>query len=134
MKILRGTIFGGIIYFLIGWLVYGILLMNLYSESINDCMNRPNNEMIWWAIILSNMLFALILTLILNWANAKTAIDGIRIGAIYGLLYSLGINLSFLSMTTMFNSPAIIAIDAVVTAIVFGVVGAGIVLLWGKKN
>ncbi len=134
MKILRGTIFGGVIYFLLGWIVYGILLMGYYSASMNTCMNRTDGEMVWWAMIVSNLLFALLLTLILNWANAKTIIDGFRIGAIFGVIYSLAINLSFLSMSTMFNSYTIIAIDAIVTSIVFGVVGLAVVLLWGKKN
>lgn len=134
MKILRGTIFGGVIYFLLGWIVYGILLMGYYTASMNTCMNRTDGEMVWWAMIVSNLLFALLLTLILNWANAKTIIDGFRIGAIFGVIYSLAINLSFLSMSTMFNSYTIIAIDAIVTSIVFGVVGLAVVLLWGKKN
>jgi hypothetical protein len=134
MKILRGTIFGGIIYFLVGWLVYGMLLMGYYSESMNTCMNRPDGEMIMWAMVVSNLLFALLLTLILNWANAKTAFDGLRIGAIFGVLYSLALNLSFLSMSTMFKSYTIIAVDAIVTSLFFGIVGLGIVLLWGRKS
>jgi hypothetical protein len=132
MKILRGTIFGGIIYFLLGWLVYGILLMDFLSETMNNCMNRTD-EMIWWAIIVSNLLFALLLTLILYWADAKSPVDGLKIGATFGLLYSLGLNLSFLSMTTMFKTYTPILVDAIVSAVIFGVVGMFIVLLWGRK-
>ncbi len=41
MKILRGTVFGGIAYFLLGWLVWGILLMDFFSANMNQCANRP---------------------------------------------------------------------------------------------
>lgn len=133
MRILRGTIFGGIVYFLLGWLVYGILLMDFMSENMNNCLNRTDGTMIWWAIIASNLLFALLLTLILNWANAKSYVDGLRIGATFGVIYSLAINLSFLSMTTMYASYTPILVDAIVSAGIFGIVGMCIVLLWGRK-
>lgn len=35
MKILKGTVFGGIAYFLLGWLIYGILLMDFAASSFN---------------------------------------------------------------------------------------------------
>jgi hypothetical protein len=88
MKILRGTIIGGILYFLMGWLIYGIILMDFLSPNMNQCASRPEGVMIWWAMILSALAAALLLTLILNWAKAKGVIDGLKIGAIFGLLYT----------------------------------------------
>ena len=69
MKILRGTIFGGISNFLLGWVIYGILLMGFLSANMNQCAARPD-EMIWWALILSNLSAALLLTLFLKWFGA----------------------------------------------------------------
>jgi len=65
MKILRGALFGGIVYFLLGWLVWGILLMDFFSASMNQCASRPDSEMVWWAIILSN------LVIVLTWGRGK---------------------------------------------------------------
>lgn len=47
MKILRGTVFGGIAYFLLGWLFWGILFMDFMSANMNQCTSRPEGEMIW---------------------------------------------------------------------------------------
>ena len=132
-KILRGTILGGITFFLLGWLVYGLLLMDFMAANSNASVMRPESEMIWWAIILSNLIFALVITLILKWSGASKPMDGIKIGALIGLLFCLAIDLSMYSMTTMYNMTAII-VDAIVTTIIVGVTGLVIVLTWGKKD
>lgn len=134
MKILRGTIFGGIFYFLLGWLVYGILLMDYFSGCTNQCANRPDGEMVWWAIIASNLCAALLLTLILHWSKASGIVDGLIKGAIFGALFTATIDLSFWSMTTMYNSFTPILVETIVGAVVYALVGMVIVLTWGKEK
>jgi len=132
MKFLRGTIFGGISYFFLGWVVYGILLMGFLSANMNQCAARPD-EMIWWAIILSNFSAALLLTLFLKWFGAKGIIDGLKIGALFGFLYSLTVSLSSWSMTTMYSKLSALMVDVLASTVVLAVVGMIIVLTWGKE-
>jgi hypothetical protein len=134
MKILRGTVFGGIVYFLLGWLVYGILFMDFFSANMNQCANKPDGDMAWWAMIVSNLAAALLLTLILNWSRAKGIVDGLKTGAIFGFLFALSIDLSFWSMTTMYSNFGSLVVDLVVSTFVLAVVGMIIVLLWGKEK
>ena len=133
MKILRGTVFGGITFFVLGWLIYGLLLMDFMSANSDTSIMRPESEMIWWAMILSNLIMALVVTLILNWSGASKPVDAIKIGALIGFLICLGIDFSMYSMTTMYNMTAII-VDAIVTTIMVGITGAVIVLTWGKSK
>lgn len=133
MKILRGTIFGGIAYFLLGWLVYGILLMDFSAANYNQCLNRPDGIMIWWALIASNLVLALFLTIFLKGSGAKSLLDGLKTGALFGLLMSLMLGLSYYSMTTMYNNFTGLIVDVVVSVAVMAVVGLVIVLLWGKN-
>ena len=134
MKIIRGTLFGGIAYFLMGWLVWGILLMDFYTANFNQCASRPEMEMIWWAMIVSNLTMALLLTLFLKWSGEKGIVDGLKIGALFGFLYSLSLNLGYYSMTTMFNNFTAIIVDVIVNTLVMAVIGLVIVLLWGKEK
>lgn len=134
MKILRGTVFGGIAYFLLGWLVWGILMMDFYTANMNQCTARPGGEMIWWAIIVSNFTFALLLSLILKWSGARGFIDGLKTGAIFGFLMGLSLDLSFYSMSTMFNNVTAIAVDVVVNTVATAIIGLVIVLTWGKEK
>ncbi len=134
MKIIRGTVFGGIAYFLIGWLVWGILLMDFYAANYSQVLNRPETDMVWWAMIVSNLATALLLTLILKWSGAKVIMDGLKIGTIVGFLFSLSVDFSFYSMTTMFNDLSGIVVDLVVNSAVMAVIGLVIVLTWGKEK
>jgi len=134
MKILRGTVFGGIAYFLLGWLVYGALLMNFMTANMNQCAARPMQEMVWWAIIASNLLSALLLTLVLRWSGAKGIVDGLKTGAIFGILLALSMDLSFWSMTKMFNNFGALVVDVVAATLLMTVIGVVIVLLWGRDK
>jgi hypothetical protein len=134
MKILRGTIFGGIAFFLLGWLIYGILMMDYSMANTNQCMNKPMGDMIWWAMIVSNLLSALLLTLVLKWSGAKGIMDGLKTGAIFGILIALSIDLGYWSMTTMFSNFGALLLDVIVSTVMWAVVGLVIVLLWGKDK
>jgi len=114
--------------------VYGILLMDYYMANTNQCANKPMGEMIWWAMIVSTFLAALLLTLILNWAKAKSIADGLMTGAIFGSLFTATIDFSFWSMTTMYNNLVTVIVEIMVSTIVFALVGMVIVLTWGKEK
>jgi hypothetical protein len=134
MKILRGTIFGGIAFFFLGWLIWGILLANVMANLVDSTLNRPDDGMIWWALILSNLVFALLLSLILKWSGAKSAVDGLKTGALFGVIYALSVDLGMYSMTTMIKSVSGIVVDALVYLVVSALIGLVIVLTWGKKD
>jgi hypothetical protein len=134
MKILRGTLFGGIAYFFLGWLIYGILLMDYSVANTNQCLNKPDGEMIWWAMIVSSFTIALLLTLILKWSKTSKLLDGLIKGCIFGLLFTVMIGTSYWSMTTMYNSFVPLIVDIVVGGIVYGLIGMVIVLTWGKNK
>jgi hypothetical protein len=132
MKIIRGTVFGGIAFFFLGWLVWGILLAGVMAEMMNTSLNRPATDMVWWAIIASNLVLALLVTLSLKWYGAKSIVDGLKIGALVGVLYALTADLGMYSMTTMITDLMAIIVDAVAYIVVAGVTGLVIVLTWGK--
>ena len=134
MKILRGTVAGGIVFFLLGWLVYGVLLMNYMTANMNQCAARPMQEMIWWAMIASSLLTGLLLTMVLKWAGAKAILDGLKTGAVFGVLLASGMDLGFWSMTKMYNNFAVMVVDIVVYTLMMSVVGMLIDLLWGKDT
>ena len=134
MKLLRGTVFGGVVYFLLGWLFYGILFMDFFSANMNQCASKPGGDMTWWAMIVSNLITALLLTLILKWSGAKRFVDGLKTGALFGVLLTLSFDLSSWSMTTMYRNFGSLLADVAVSTLMIAVVGMMIVLLWGKEK
>lgn len=133
MKILRGAIIGGIAFFLLGWLVWGILLVDFSMNNYNQSIYLPEDKMVWWALILANLFTGLMLTVIMKWANVKTLVDGLKTGAIIGALYALSIDLSYFSMTTVILHVSAIIVDTLAYTLLMAVTGLLIVLGWGKK-
>ena len=133
MKILRGTIFGGIAFFLLGWVVYGMLLSGFMESNSDTSLNRPDTEMVWWAMILSNFILGLLVTLVLNWSGAKSVASGLKTGALFGFLLSLTMDLMMYSMTTIYNFTALI-VDVITMAVLLGIIGVVVVLTWGKEK
>ena len=133
MKILRGTLFGGIAFFFLGWLVWGMLLMDFSKTNYNQTIYLPDEGMIWWAMIASNLVLALLVTLALKWAGAKTIFDGLKFGALVGGLYALTTDLGMYSMTTVILNLTAVAVDTLAYAAVTAVIGLVIVLTWGKS-
>jgi hypothetical protein len=134
MKILKGTVFGGIANFFLGWLIYGMLLMEFMKSNSNQCAARPDMEMIWWAMIASCLIYALFLTLFLKRSGSSTWLDGLKTGALFGCLYAVTVDLAFHSMTTMFNCIAPILVDAIASTAMAALIGLVIVLSWGKPK
>jgi len=134
MKILRGTIFGGIAFFFLGWLVWGILLMDFSKGNYNQTIYLPDDGMIWWAMVASNLVLALLVTLALNWAGAKTFAGGLKFGAIVGGLYALTTDLGMYSMTTVILNLTAVVVDTLAYAVVTAITGLIIVLTWGKQR
>src|SRR3989339_1194885 len=94
-KILLGGIIGGVSFFLLGWLIYGVLLMDYLTANYNQCAMRPMQEMIWWALVLSNLALGFLLSIVFSWSNTTGIMAGAKVAAITGLLLSLYLDLSF---------------------------------------
>lgn len=134
-KIIISGIAGGVAYFLLGWLIYGIVLSDFMAANGNQCIMRPMEQMIWWAMIVSNIAGGLLLAFILSWANCSSVASGVRIGAIIGLLLGISIDLSFYSMSTLYLNMTGVIVDIAVTVFMMAAIAA--VVAWvmgmGKK-
>lgn len=127
-KILLGGIAGGVTFFLLGWLVYGILLMNYTTANYNQCAMRPMEEMIWIAMIISNLAFGFLLSVIFNWSNTTGILSGLKVAGITGLLICVSLDFSLYSMSSMFSGIPALLVDIVVYTIMSAL--TGVVVAW----
>jgi uncharacterized protein with PQ loop repeat len=126
-KILLSALVGGVVLFLMGWLVYGILLADFLDANTGQAAKGLAKEpIIMWAIIVANLAMGLLLAIIFGrWAEIKTFSTGAVAGAVIFLLMSIGYNLSVFSMFDLMNLTGSL-VDAVVWA-VHGAVAGGVV-------
>jgi hypothetical protein len=122
---LLSGILGAIVYFLLGWLFYGVLFPELHGDA-EPCM---------WMIALGCLFMALLISLIYNrWASITTFSTGFKAGFAIGFLYSLSMNFFMYSSKGIDTDFFILlAIETISLAIVGGVVGYANGL-FGKKS
>ncbi len=131
-KTLFGALAGGVSLFLLGWLIYGILLMDYTSANNNQCAANPPEDMIWWAMIVSCLASGLLLALILTWSNQSGAAAGAKIGAIAGALIALSVDLSMFSMSSMFSGLTPLLVDVIAYTVMMAIGGAIVGLVMRK--
>lgn len=129
------TLVGFVVLFLLGWLLYGMLLMDFYSANAGSAIGvmRAEDDMVWWALILGNVFQAYLLVYIFSkWSDITTFGAGFQGGAIIGLIYALSINLSMYGTTNMMNLTATM-VDPIVSAFMMGITGGAVGAVLGKK-
>ena len=126
-KILVGGAVGGVVLFLVSWVVWGILLKDFMIANYNQCF--MNKDMIWWALIVSNIAVGLLFSTVFSWAKTSGIVDGAKGAAIIGCLVTVFIDLQFYAMSSMFNGIGIVAVDILLSTVVFAIGGAAVA--WG---
>jgi hypothetical protein len=131
-KLLLGTLAGGITYFILGWVTYGMI----FGETFAPPEAVAKTSMVMWSMALSCLIWGLLITVVCGrWAGAKTFAGGATVGAIIGLLVSGAVDFSMYSMFNFMTLPGTLgdmALNAVLSGITGGVIG--IVLGSGKKG
>ena len=131
-----GTLIGGIAYFFLGWLFYGILLKDALATPGEFASVRYSEEEFKIGLMtISCFLWGAFITLILmRWASVSTFLGGFKVGAILGFLVALAYGLGFASEFKI-GSVNHSLIDATASALLLGITGGlvGWFLGRGKK-
>lgn len=128
-KFLIGGIIGGIAYFLLGWLVWGMLLadfMQEHTSAAGKAVMRGDDNMIWWAMGVANLVWGLVLSYVLVKSGVNSAGSGAGTGAFFSLLVAAGMQLFFYATMNMSDTTWMgvdVAASTIVGAIVGGIIG-----------
>ena len=92
-KFLIGTVVGGIVVFFVGYLLYGVALLNFFNQhSIAPPGSMKSiSDFLWGALILANFATGALLTyIILKVGNVNSFGSGAGLGFVIGFLMYLG--------------------------------------------
>jgi hypothetical protein len=134
-KFIVGGIVGGIVFFLLGWLIYGMLLKDFMATNFSSAM-RADADTIWWALILGQLAGGFLLAYVIGKAGATSAAAGAGVGFIVGLLVCLSYDLTIYGVSTSITSLKGLAADVAASALMGAVVGGvvGWVMGMSKKT
>ncbi len=118
--------------FLLGWLIFGILLMNYYNShmSVFPGLLKKQPDLIF--IGLANIAWGLMLAYVFSLADIKTVSKGFMVGLIIFGLVAAGINCMFQAQYHLY-ARRIYAIDTVANAVLGALAGAFLGWWNGRK-
>jgi hypothetical protein len=134
-KFVIGGIIGGVAYFLLGWLIYGILLMDFMTQHATAAaagVMRPEAEWPWWAMLLGNIGLGFLTSYVISKANVTGVAAGATTGAVVMFLFSFSINLMMYAQMNLTDFTAI-AVDIVASTVIGAIVGAVVGWWNGRK-
>ncbi|MFZ1687846.1 MAG: hypothetical protein WAU70_10515 [Flavobacteriales bacterium] len=137
-KVLLAALAAGVAFFLLGWLVYGVLLdsyfqANTTAEAQGVMKKMENMNMM--GMIISNLAAGALVAWSLSRMGVTNAMGGLFPAAVIGCLIAINFDMFMYSMTNWYSSKMIVIVDVLITTVFYGVVGgiAGWVLGMGRK-
>lgn len=122
-----------VVTFLLGWLVFGMLLMDFYKSHTMQYPGLMKDPPIFWAIGAANLAWGLVMAYILNIAGIRSVAKGFVTGfLIYGL-FMAGVDAMFYAQMNLIGMK-ILAIDVAVNAFFGGISGAVIGYIYSRKS
>lgn len=135
-RFLLAGIIGGIVFFLLGWLLYGMALTSYFNEHLwgpNMMKEKPDPM---WVMIGGQLLAGFFFAYIIGKANAMSVGSGAMIGFVAGLLVCLSFDFTFWAVGKFYIASPLggIAVDAIVSAVVGAVTGGVISWVYSMKK
>jgi hypothetical protein len=133
-KFIVGGIVGGIAYFILGWVIYGMLLRDFMSGNSSANLMRADSDMIWWALIVGNLAMGFLLAYVIGKGSSLSIAGGAGTGFVVGLLVSLGIDLVSYATTTTMSSLKGLAADVAAFTVMSAIAGAVVGWVMGMSK
>lgn len=130
-KVLVGGLIGGVAFFLLGYLVYGMALNSMMAENTMEGLQRPMEEFQWLFLGLGNLAFGFLAAYVLNKAGANSASEGAGVGAMVGFLLALAIDFTWYGTSNAMTLTGVF-VDIVASTVLFAVVGAIVGWWYGR--
>ena len=131
-KFFFGGIAGGIAFFLLGYLFYGMLFSDFFSKNAGSATGVPRqmDQFVWWALILGNLLFGFLLSYVENKARIRTLGAGFVAGAVLGILFAASYDFTSYATSNLMTMKGVWA-DILVLGVIAAISGAVVGLVRG---
>ena len=98
------------VMFILNTLIYLLFLKDFFqnhpavSSEFAKQLYRPDDQIIIWAVVLCMISLGTLLTLVIKWSGARTFIDGLKSGIIFGILFLFTVDFGLLGSTNNFTT------------------------------
>lgn len=131
-KTIIAAVVGAIAAFLLGWIIWGMLLMDYFIANMVNYEGLMINPPILWAIFLSGLATSFLLAYLFEKMNVHTLADGFKNGLIIYFFIALSMALYFYASMNWYSGKVVMIVDVVVNSIYGGLIGMVIALMLGR--
>jgi len=133
-KTLVAALVGAVAAFLLGWVVFGMLLdpfFRAHTNEFNGLMKDMQSfgTMSYLGIFIANLAWTFMIALICSWSNMVGFMKGAVIGATLGFCMQLSFDLFNSTFMNLYKDSTIIVVDVIANTVFFGIIG-GIIGWW----
>jgi len=122
-RVLIAIFAGGLAYFLLGGLIYVVILGGFYEANLGSATGVLREVPIGWAMIVSQLGLAALVTYVFLHADVATPSDGLKAGAIFGLLFGIAMAFDLYGVTNWSNL-TVALVEPFVTTVRIAIGGA----------
>ena len=122
-KPLLATLAGAVAFLVLGFLLYGVLLAGFYEANQGSATGVVREIPVWWALAISQLGLAAMVTYVFLHAGVSSASDGLKIGAAFGLLFGLAMAFDLHAVTNWSNA-TVAFVEPFVTAVRMALAGS----------
>lgn len=134
-RILIGTLIGGFISMMVGWVVFGMLLMSSIQQHsfVYEGLMKPEPNMMF--LIVSNLFWSLAMQFIfVKWAKVYSFKKGMIVSIMVCLPISIAMDLQYMSFMNLYKDHMVLILDALGTTVMAGIVGGLMGWIYGKMG
>lgn len=92
---------------------YVFILKDIYqsypavSEEFNKQLSRPPDQLLIWAMAVTSLSMGFLITMVMQWAGAKTFLSGLKYGFIFSLLFWASVNFGLYASSNHFSTTSV---------------------------
>ena len=124
---------GSVVLFVLGFVIYVVLLGSFYEDHLGSATGVLRDVPIGWAMIVSHVGLASMLAFVLVHADASSAVDGLRVGGAFGLLFGVAVAFDLYAVTNWSVLP-VPFIEPLVTATRLALASAAMGWMFGRGS
>jgi hypothetical protein len=145
-NIIIGGIIAGLVYFFLGYLIYGMLMMDYFNkhtgalgsdkaakDMIMSQVNRSDKGLLLWSIGIGNLGAGTLLAFIFDRAGIRNFSAGLVTGAIVGFLAATSFRFIMYGVTNLLDKNAVV-VDILLYTVLSAVAGAICGMVMGKTG
>lgn len=128
-----GTVIGFVVLFLLGWLIYGVLLKSIMAESYaaaGSCLNPGENYV---TITIATLIQAILIAWLMDKLGRRTFLSGFITAAWIFLLVALWYNIWFVQSFTWYTPNSAIA-DTLANTVMGGLTGGLVAFAYSRMK